>query len=155
MHRSKMCVARSLIGHVFPLFAACALLQPHSSNAQADPSLQKYRCTVLGDSSACVAGPKAMPDRVEVRILPGPYAAYLIHLGQSQEGAIESARHLGEKPLRRVVQVGARDLTPLQAYERYLGLFSPPRMIEQILDEAPVEAKEQRSTGGPAVSSLK
>jgi hypothetical protein len=104
-----------------------------TAQASNDASYKLYRCTVLGDSSACAAAPRSPAVRVEERLVPGPYARYLIYLGHSQSDALASAGRIGEFPVRRVVRITERQLTDLEKYERYLGRDVAPATTEETL----------------------
>jgi hypothetical protein len=123
------------------LLTATLMASPSISLAQDGSGYQQYRCTVLGDSRACPP-PSATPaDRVEVQTVVGPYALYLMHLGQNEDSAIKAARASGEVPIQRTVRVTTRQLSARESYERYLGRTTAPVESYQILAEAPVEAE--------------
>jgi len=122
-----------------PLLMVTALTVPATSAAQDSADFRQYRCTVLGEKSACPKASTAPADRTEVRVEPGPYALYLMHLGQKADDAIEEARGIGERPLRRTVRITTRQFTPMEAHERYLGRLGAPVEVQQILAEAPIE----------------
>jgi hypothetical protein len=101
------------LGAAFALVAAS--LQP----AFADASHDRYRCVVLGDTSACAP-------REDLAATPSqefsgyPYATYL-----AREGRVAEARRIVaygmETPVRWVSLVPERPLTDVERYQRYLG----------------------------------
>jgi hypothetical protein len=122
------------------LAAASLLALPTISQAQQSPGEATYRCTVLGDSAACPPASVTPADRIEVETIPGPYAQYLIHLGQAPETAIAAARPLGEVAVRRTVRISSTEpLTAEEAHERYLGEPVRPEESRRILAEVPIE----------------
>ena len=89
--------------------------------AAADDGFNLYRCRVLGDSSACTAPSPALDTKV-TRLVPGPYAAYLMYQGQSLEHAVANARSIGEEPTLRIVEVATpAQVSGFEAYERLQG----------------------------------
>lgn len=123
------------------LLIATLMAAPSISVAQDASGYQQYRCTVLGDSRACPPPPETPADRIEVQTVVGPYALYLMHLGQNKDSAIEAARASGEVPILRTVRVTTRQLSAEESYERHLGLTTAPVKSYQILAEAPMEAE--------------
>jgi hypothetical protein len=76
---------------------------------------------------------------VERQTIAGPYARYLMYLGQDPALAIEAARAIGEVPALRTVRITTRQLTALEAYERYQGRLATPSVNAEILAEVPIE----------------
>jgi len=137
------------------LAAAAALSFPSLSSAQADSGYTKYRCVVLGESQACAAPSVTPASEVKVEIVAGPYANYLMHLGQDSDTAIETARARGEVAMRRTVLVSTRQLSPTEQYERHMGRLATSATTYQILAEAPVEAPAaQACTDASQASAL-
>lgn len=56
------------------------------------PERQVHRCMVLGDRTACPITPFVPGERIDVELAPGPYARYLMHVGQDRDSAIAAAR---------------------------------------------------------------
>jgi len=73
--------------------AACGLAFAQGGARTASQE-QKYRCEVLGDSTACPMGSLARDASI-----PGPYAQYLINKGVPREEALDAAKQVGEVPL--------------------------------------------------------
>ena len=57
----------------------------------------KYRCIVLGETSACPWNSEAKDAQGAV---PGPYAKYLIDKGVPRDEALSAAKAIGEEPVR-------------------------------------------------------
>ncbi len=103
--------------------AAAALfgtLLAAAAPAHADASYDTYRRVVLGDTS--IAAP-AKAEATGVKVVPGPYAQYLIYTGVSTTDAVAAASRIGEQAVYRNVLPAApqRQLTAAEAYARYLG----------------------------------
>jgi hypothetical protein len=110
------------------------------SHAQGDSGYTQYRCVVLNESQACPAPSPAPATQVKTEIVAGPYASYLMHLGQDSETAIATARARGEIATLRTVQISMRQLSAIELYERHLGHLSPSATTYKTLAEAPLEA---------------
>jgi len=110
------------------------------SSAQVDSGYTQYRCVVLNETSACPAPSVTPASETRVEVVPGPYASYLMHLGQDSDTAIETARARGEVAVQRTVLVRTRPLSAMELHERHLGRLATSATSYQILAEAPVEA---------------
>ena len=85
--------------------AACGLAFAQGGARTSNEQL-KYRCEVLGDSTACPIGSPARDGS-----MPGPYAQYLIAKGVPRDEALEAAKQIGEQPLPAP---GNTDMQPLR-----------------------------------------
>ena len=117
--------------------------------AAEDADYTHYRCSVLGDSRACAPGTAGTGDGIRVDVVPGPYATYLIHLGQDQARAIEAARDIGEMPVLRKLRITTRPLTDLEKYERYQGRLQVPDVRREVLAQVPLRKGEERASRMP------
>ncbi len=99
-------------------FAAAAALFTVAAAAHADTSYDQYRRVVLGDTT--IAAPAAA---TRTTFVPGSYAQYLIINGTSKSEALVAAARIGEHGQVQTVaaQAPQRQLTPAQAYAKYLG----------------------------------
>ena len=88
---------------------------------QASESEDLYRCRVLGDGASCEKLPAKPADAVTTKLVPGPYASYLIYNGRPVEQAIAQARGIGEEPTLQVIKSEVRRETgSFEAYQRYV-----------------------------------
>jgi hypothetical protein len=128
-----------------PLLAAALAVigwAPATSFA-ADASYNFYRC-YQGDTSQCK---NATPDadvRVEKRLVLGPYAQYLAHLGESQEDAALKAQAAGEQAVERTVRITKQELSPAQKYQRVIDGLTVSNHVEETLSEVAVDARALR-----------
>lgn len=93
----------------------------------------KYRCGVLGDTSQCTPVPKQPSPREEERVILGPYARYLIHLGTDPAKAVQQARAIGEAPTLQRVRITTRALTSAEKYDRVNGRYVEPETRVEVL----------------------
>ena len=144
--------------HVFVLLVAVAPAFAQPSTPEVDTGYAKYRCTVLGDNSACAKTAEPPHAAVEERIEIGHYARYLIsQRGLNLEAAIAEAATIGEYPVRRVVSVSRRPLSSFERYERLNGrpvaeersevtlsttLLRPPSMQRSWSEQAPADQED-------------
>ena len=115
------------------LLAAAAALASRPALAVEDPAWQSYRCVVLGQSTACRPPSVEPAERIEETTTPGPYARYLIHVGQEAGRAIATARAIGEQPQHLTLRVTTRPLTAEESYERYLGTLREPQTRREVV----------------------
>jgi hypothetical protein len=103
-------------------------LQAHGA-PQADAAYQRYQCVVPGGNAGCssVERPTAL-----YRVVPGPYARYLIHDGMDESHAIAAAKAIGEQTTWQVQipQEPQQQLTGFQLHERHLGRKVPPSPVD-------------------------
>jgi hypothetical protein len=139
---STMIVSRRALSVVAQAVLAASTLAclPSVSMAQEQEGYRLYRCAVLGDSQACPRSQVLPAVRVESLTTAGPYARYLMYLGQDPSHAIEAARAIGEVPVLRTVRITTRQLTSLESYERYQGRLATPSVKSNVLAEVPIEA---------------
>ena len=99
------------------LFSTLALFA--AASAHADQGYDQYRRVVLGDTTIAAPAPVA----TRTQLVPGSYAQYLIVNGASKSVALAAAARTGEVAVFRTVAVEGpqRQLTPAQAYAKYLG----------------------------------
>ena len=89
----------------------------------ADASYQTYRRVMLGEST--VGAERQDTSDVQAdNYVPGPYAQYLVHIGQSKEQAIATARSRGEAPTVREEVHAQTPRTPFELYQRATGQWS-------------------------------
>ena len=104
------------------IFATAALLSTalFAASANASQGYDQYRRVVLGDTT--LAAP-AVAGATRTEAVPGSYAQYLINNGANKSEAVAAAARIGEQVSYRSVAVEApqRQLTPAQAYAKYLG----------------------------------
>lgn len=87
-----------------------------------DPELlARYRCSVLGDTPQCAPAEAQPSVRVVERVVFGPRAKYLIHLGAEPAAAVAQARLSGEVPVRETVRITTRTLSSAEAFDRANG----------------------------------
>jgi len=127
------------------LAVAAFVALPSVSSAQVDSGYAQYRCAVLNEAAACPAPSITPASETKIEIVAGPYASYLMHLGQDSETAIETARARGEVATQRTVLVRTRQLSAAELHERHLGRLATSATTYEILAEAPVEAPVEQA----------
>jgi hypothetical protein len=102
-----------------------------------DPELlARYRCSVLGDTTECAA-PEVQPSvHVVERVVLGPRAKYLIHMGAEPAAAVAQARLSGEIPVRETVRITTRMLSSAEAFDRANGRAIAPEHGVEVLSRA-------------------
>lgn len=108
----------------FALVATVATAVPATAQGYLgeDPSLSaKYRCSVLGDTSQCAPVEAQPAVRVVERVVLGPRAKHLIHLGVDPAAAVAQARLVGEIPVRETVRITTRALSSAELFDRANG----------------------------------
>jgi hypothetical protein len=134
-------VRRSLALLTTVLVAGPVMAQSHLGE---DPSLMaRYRCGVLGDMAQCSYEPAKPSPRVEERVVLGPRAKYLIHLGVDPATAVAEARLAGEVPMHEQVRITTRALSSAEAFDRANGRFVAPEQQVEVLSARPVRAEAE------------
>lgn len=126
------------------LAAALAVIgsYPVSSFANGD-SYSVYRCW-QGDTAQC-RSEAPLPDvRVEKRVVLGPYALYLMRLGESREVAATKAQAAGEQLVERTVRITKQELSQAQGYQRVIAGLPTRGYVEQTLSEVAIDARDPR-----------
>lgn len=85
--------------------------------ADQDAGYAVYRRAVLGDTSVSAAATPSWSRVGDSRVL-GPYAQYLVYLGQSKADALAQAERAGERA-READRTVAAERPQLDAYELY------------------------------------
>lgn len=114
-----------------------------------DQGYRSYRCSVLGDTSACTVEHALQPPlAVQRRLEPGPYALYAMsQRGLSREAALSEAADIGEYPVLRVVSVRTRVLTGFERYERWAGRPVAPERTEETLSATKLAPRSTLAIG--------
>ncbi|GAA0756154.1 hypothetical protein LRH25_19605 [Ideonella azotifigens] len=102
-----------------------------------DPQDKTYQCAVAGQTWGCGDGKPSQAVRIEERLQPGPRAAYAIHTGVPKAEAIAKARAGGEVPIRQVVRITTRQLSPAEQWDRVNGRYVSPWEKVEVLSSAP------------------
>jgi hypothetical protein len=111
-----------------------------------DASYSVYRCW-QGDTSQCKDSARDADVRVEKRLVLGPHALYLAHLGDSQEHAALKAQALGEHAVERTVRITKHELSPAHRYQRFIDGLTTSNHSEETLSEVAVDARALRIAG--------
>jgi hypothetical protein len=134
------------------LLASVAAAIPASAQGYLgeDPSLlAKYRCSVLGDSAQC-APVSAQPQvRVVERVVLGPRAKHLIHLGVDPAAAVAQARLAGEVPVRETVRITTRAVSSAEAFDRANGRTIAQEQHVEVLSRARVLVDSEATGAAP------
>lgn len=126
------------------LAAALAVVAWYPASSFADnASTSFYRC-YQGDTSQCNNAAPEADVRVEKRLVLGPYALYLTHLGESQEDAALKAQAFGERAVERTVRVTKRELSSSQKYQRVTAGLPTSDYNDETLSEVAVDARAAR-----------
>lgn len=88
-----------------------------ANSAAQDHGYAVYRQVVLGDTSVSAASPSTFGRSGDLRV-PGPYARYLMNLGQSKRDAIAQAGRIGEAA-SRPAPATAGEPVRFSSHERY------------------------------------
>ncbi len=103
--------------------------------------LARYRCGVLGDSSQCAPTVSKPSVHEEERVVLGPRAKYLIHLGVEPSAAVAQARLSGEIPVREKVRITTRRLSSAEAFDRANGRAVAAEQMVEVLSSTAVTAE--------------
>jgi hypothetical protein len=115
-----------------------------------DPSLvAKYRCSVLGDTSQCAPIEAQPAVRVVERVVLGPRAKYLIHLGVDPAAAVAQARLAGEVPVRETVRITTRTLSSAEVFDRANGRSIAQEQHVEVLSSTRVLVDSDATAADP------
>lgn len=130
----------------FVLAVASALATPAARAADAVGAYDRYRCGVH-DRAPCDMTPADAGVRIETRLVPGPYAQYLISRGQSQALALDSARQAGETAVLRTEHIARRTASAYETYRVVTGGLADTRVTVTTLAEWPLDAATAERLG--------
>lgn len=115
-------MSNKILRRLLPLGGMALLSFGAAMPAFAQDGADVYRCSVLGERTACDKLPSSQGVETVAQLVPGSYARYLINNGRGFDQAIAEARAIGEQPTMRLAGSDAQHrVSGLQAYEQLQG----------------------------------